>query len=401
MSKDKKWVKARHKVIKRWMYAYFSRKIPKVGDITWEEYNLDKGKNYIILFNHQTDYDQIVLGLSFPKVPIYYVSTEDFFSNGFKSKILRYAVNPIPIKKQTIDALAARRCVRVAKEGGTIAIAPEGNRTFSGITCNIKPSIAKLIKMIKLPIIFYEFSGGYGVQPRWADDVRRGPMHGSIKKILEYDDYKNLSNEELFEIIKNNLYHDDYTLKKTYNCDNLANYLERVFYLCPKCGMSEFVSEANKIRCKRCGLEATYNIDKTFASSDSAFIYKNPSEWFKAQEDYILNIDLNTFDGLICQDEVALYKVIYLKRKVLLDDKAIIELYKDKYIIKCKDKTYDFSFDDVFGVSVLGRNKINIYIGEDLYQIKPPVRFNAIKYAQVYYKYRIDIGKNEDKYLGF
>ena len=59
---------------------------------------------------------------------------------------------PIPIKKQTTDIGAVKNCYKVAKEGGTIAIAPEGNRTYSGKTLYMSPTIASLSKKIKLPI---------------------------------------------------------------------------------------------------------------------------------------------------------------------------------------------------------------------------------------------------------
>ncbi|MBR5797766.1 MAG: hypothetical protein IKY29_02310 [Clostridia bacterium] len=44
-------------------------------------------------------------------------------------------------------------------------------------------------------------------------------------------------------------------------------------------------------------------------------------------------------------------------------------------------------FDEVRVMSVLGRNKLNIYIGEELYQLKGGKRFNAVKYVNFYYHY--------------
>ena len=55
---------------------------------------------------------------------------------------------PIPIKKQTMDITAVKNCILVAREGGTICIAPEGNRTYSGRTEYMRPSIASLAKKL-------------------------------------------------------------------------------------------------------------------------------------------------------------------------------------------------------------------------------------------------------------
>ena len=59
---------------------------------------LKKDENVIILSNHQTDYDPILLSLAFNK-PIYYVGTDTLFSNKFVGSLLTYLFAPIPKKK--------------------------------------------------------------------------------------------------------------------------------------------------------------------------------------------------------------------------------------------------------------------------------------------------------------
>jgi hypothetical protein len=118
-------------------------------------------------------------------------------------------VAPIPIKKQTTDLNAVMNCIRVAREGGTIAIAPEGNRTFSGETVYMSDSIAPLAKKLKLPIALYRIEGGYGVQPRWSDVVRRGKMRGYVSQVIEPEEYADMKPQELFRRIAQGLYVDE------------------------------------------------------------------------------------------------------------------------------------------------------------------------------------------------
>ena len=106
----------------------------------------------LVLYNHQTAFDQFFVGMSF-RGPIYYMATEDIFSLGWLSKLLRWAVAPIPIRKQTTDITAVMNCIKVAREGGSLCIAPEGNRTYSGRTEYMSDSIASLAKKLKMPII--------------------------------------------------------------------------------------------------------------------------------------------------------------------------------------------------------------------------------------------------------
>ena len=151
----KKWMKFRHKVVRTLAYwVIYPYSVLKYG-IKVEKFKEQGNRPYLILFNHQTAFDQFFVGMAF-KGPVYYVASEDLFSMGWVSRLIKYVVAPIPIKKQTTDASAVMNCIRLAREGGTIAMAPEGNRTYDGKPVNINPAIAPLAKKLKLPIALIE-----------------------------------------------------------------------------------------------------------------------------------------------------------------------------------------------------------------------------------------------------
>ena len=79
-------------------------------------------------------------------------------------------------------------------------------------------------------------------------------------------------------------------------------------------------------------------------------------------------------------------KVIPYKKKIKLDKKAIVSVYNNRFTIKGKKVDMTIPFKDASATSVLGKNKLNIYIGSDIYQFKPVYkRFNALKYMNIYY----------------
>ena len=45
-------------------------------------------------------------------------------------------------------------------------------------------------------------------------------------------------------------------------------------------------------------------------------------------------------------------------------------------------------FSELGVVTVLGKNKLNVYHGERVYQIKGSKRMNALKYMNFYYRYK-------------
>ena len=59
------------------------------------------------------------------------------------------------------------------------------------------------------------------------------------------------------------------------------------------------------------------------------------------------------------------------------------------------------SFDEISSVAVLGRNKLNIYFGDKVYQTKGDKRFNALKYVNLYHRYKnVKEGNPNGEFLG-
>ncbi len=400
--KQKKWIKFRHRIVRNILYILlypYSR--IKYG-ITIEKFKEQKKTPYLVLLNHQTPFDQFFVGMAF-KGPIYYLATEDIFSMGFLSSVIRYLVAPIPIKKQTSDVKAVKQCIRVAREGGTICIAPEGNRTYSGRTEYMSDSIASLAKMLKLPIALYRLEGGYGVEPRWSDVVRKGKMRGFVSQVIEPEEYKNMSNEELFDIIEKGLYVDEAVADQEFHHKRRAEYLERAMYVCPFCGLSKFESGNEFCECKNCGAKIEYMPTKEIKGINCDFPFRFVADWYDYQKDFINKLDVNEYlTAPIYRDEADVFEVIVNKKKVPFKTKVNILLYGDRIVFdEGEQGELKLDFCNISAVSVLGRNKANIYCGDKVYQLKGDKRFNALKYVHIYYRHKnVTKGEKDEQFLG-
>ncbi len=400
--KQKKWMKFRHRVVRNVAYALLKPVAYAMYGIKVEKFKEQGNRPYLILYNHQTAFDQFFVGMAF-RGPVYYVASEDLFSNGFVSSLIRWLVAPIPIKKQTTDVAAVINCIKIAKEGGTLAIAPEGNRTYSGKTEYISPAIASLAKKIKLPILLYRIEGGYGVQPRWSDKTRKGNMRSYVSRVIEPEEYANMSNEELFSIIEEGLRVDEGVADAQFKSEKRAEFLERAMYVCPYCGLSEFESHGNEIECKKCHRKISYGEDKKLTGVGFEFPYQFVTEWYDAQKEFVCSLDITPFtDTPIYCDRAQLAEVIVYKRKQVLKKDAEIKLYGNRIVIdEGMAESVCFPFEEVTAISVLGRNKLNIYHDKRVYQIKSDKRFNALKYVNLYYHSKnISRGDTDGKFLG-
>ena len=399
--KDTKWRKPRHLFVRNTVYWIMRPYVHFKYGIKIEKFKEQEKRPYLILLNHQTPFDQFFVGMTL-KGAVYYMATEDIFSNGWVSKVIKYLIEPIPIKKQTTDVRAILNCLKVAKEGGSICIAPEGNRTYSGRTEYMSPSIVPLARKLGMPILLYRIEGGYGSEPRWSDVVRKGDIRVFCARAIKPEEYAEMTDDELFAIIRDTLYIDEARVDFEYRHKKLAEYLERAVYYCPYCGLSEFESHDDIIKCKKCNREIRYLPNKTLEGVGFDFPFKFIANWYDAQKDFMNSLDVTAYGSdTIYTDRARISEVLVYDRKVPLCLDAEITLCGNRITARGEGVDFEFPFDETTAVTVLGKNKANIYHGGKIYQLKGSKRFNALKYVHIYHRYKnITKGEENAEFLG-
>ncbi len=398
----KPWMAFRHRVVRNIAYAVLYPYSRLKYGIQVERFKEQGHRPYLILFNHQTAFDQFFVGMAF-RGPVYYLASEDLFSNGFVSSLIRWLVAPIPIKKQTTDLKAVKTCIRVAREGATIALAPEGNRTYSGKTEYMSASIVTLARKMQLPIALYRLEGGYGVHPRWSDGLRKGKMRGYVSCVIEPEEYGAMSDDQLMAAIEQGLYVDECAGDAVFLSSKRAEYLERAMYVCPFCGLSHFESHGNEITCQTCGKTVHYGEDKRLEGVGFDFPFAYTTDWYEYQKEFVNTLDVTQYvDKPLYRDTASLSEVIVYKKKTLLRKETSLALYGDRLVIgEGQSDELVLPFDELAAISVLGRNKLNVYRDKTIYQIKSDKRFNALKYVNIFYRYKnILRGDTDGKFLG-
>ena len=382
--KSKQWIYPRHRIVVPFLRECFRPIATWMYHIKIEKFRQENGRQYLVLANHQTGFDQFFPSFAF-KQHLYYVASEDIFSMGWLSKLIQWIAAPIPIKKQVTDIKAVMNCMRVAREGGSIAIFPEGNRTFSGETAYMNPAIAGLAKKLGMPIAFFKIEGGYGIQPRWSDVRRKGEMRAYVSCVLEPEEYKTMTNDELYQRICKELYQNEANSRHTYYHKNNAEYLERVLYVCPHCGITHFESHGDTVECSTCHRTAKY-LPTTEFSGDFPFHYM--LDWYRYQQDYINALDTRTLtEQPIIRDSCALYQVNLYSKKQCLAEKVELALYGDR-IEMTGGFVKTFRFGELETITILGKNKLDIYCDGVVYQIQSDKRFNALKYLNLFHRYK-------------
>lgn len=389
MKKKNQWMKFRHRIVKTLAYLILTPYSRIMYGVRVMRLPKEKRKQCLILYNHQTPFDQFFVGMAV-RGPIYYLATEDVFSNGWVSSLVRFLVAPIPIKKGAADVRAVLNCIRVAREGGTIAIAPEGNRTYSGKTEHINPSITDLILKLRLPVAFFRIEGGYGAQPRWSDVIRRGTMRAYFSRVMEPEEAAAMGKEELYDTICRELYVNEAKADGSFRHKKSAEYLERAVYVCPDCGLAPFESRRDTVTCQKCGKSVRYLPTKELEGVGTPFPFRFFNEWYEYQNGFVNRLDLPALRGeVLFTDTADISRVIVYQRKVPLAQNVRLSLCGDGILLEGgPEGTERIGFDEIAAMSVLGRNKLNIDHHGEVWQLRGGKRFNALKYMNLYYRYR-------------
>ena len=338
---------------------------------------LPKGA-YLIISNHQTTMDPFLLSLSF-KFPVYFLASDDLFNLKI-SPLIKYLVAPIPKSKSLRDVAAMRNVLSVIREGGAVGIFPEGNRTISGGQWEMTDAIAKLAKFLKVPLVIYNIRGGYGTDPRWGHAIRKGRSSGGVTRVLSVEELGALSNEQLFDLIKNELDVIDADSGVSFRSRKRAEYIERALYMCPVChSVSGIVSHKHKLKCNGCGTEAVYTQKLSISPAVEGF--ERIREWYEWEREEIVKA---VADGMRISDDGILFResIKFKKKKKLDGDRVSID--KDKLVIYSKTHERVFPLSEITALTMVGKKKFNFYHEGKILQVKGDKRFCAIKYVHIF-----------------
>lgn len=359
----------------------------------FQKFSLKDRDNYLILANHVNFLDPLVLEVTFDR-PVCLVSNADFFAlQAFR--LLTKLTPVIPIEKGALDLASVKKCVQYMRNGGNLALYPEGNQTFSGGLCYIKPSIVKLVRLSKVPLMYFTFQGGFGTKPRFGEGVRRGRMIGQVTAIRSVAEIVAMSDEELYRDILSNLDGEKIPSVVPFPSPKSAEYLERILYHCPVCGSrASLHSKGRYFTCAVCGLTTEYRDDLTFSCTDPRFPYRTVKDWFAGELDWLRDYDPPAGE--------TIYR----------DQNGVIELLKDGKFVKIAagdvvltDREFSVGkfrlpLAKIENMIPVTAQKLRILTKDASYRVDGPAGFGNIKYIHMFHRLRQLKDGVEDGYYG-
>ncbi|NPA67030.1 MAG: 1-acyl-sn-glycerol-3-phosphate acyltransferase [Chlorobi bacterium] len=335
---------------------------------------------YLVLGNHAGYWDPFITGYFLPRFT-HFVSSDAAFRNPVNRFFLK-KLGTIPKKKSIRDTKVIRDIISVIKQGENVGIFAEGTRTWAGNTLPVDPSIAKLIKMLNVPVTVPILKGMNLFNPRWAYKIRRTKVEIEYKLLFTEKDIKQLSENEIYEKFTDALQHDETEYqrikKHKIHSRKRAEYINHALYLCPECkAIDTFSAKGNDFYCRSCGYDI--HIDKYGFFERKSFgklYFDNIKDWFNFQQKKFAEIIEDkikkSYNDIIFEDKKSkVYIEAENKKKLIFAGTADIKLYPDKIKIdfKEKEKVVIMNFNDLQTINPQVKEQLEILYKNKAYRI--------------------------------
>ena len=384
----------RHDFAYKLTWALVHRPLSRMYNFEYE--TIDAGHSpYIVISNHLTNLDPLLIGLSFKK-SMYYVASDHVLRSGLKSKILNFLMSPIARAKTAQETQTVITIFRRLKEKCNICIFAEGTTSFDGETGEVQRTIGKLVKRAAVALVTYRFTGSYFTYPRWARFIHRGKMQGRLVQIYSPEKIASMTEDEIHAAIIKDIYVNAYAEQEKapveFRGKNPAEYLETVLYCCPKCGQfSTLKSRDDMLFCK-CGFQVRYNEFGYFETPGK----KEPPpfasilEWAKWQRQEVNalagkmeSLDSNT--PVFTDEDQRLFQITRASHNTLAA-KGKLVLFKDRLsVIEESGGAVEFPLKTIADIGVITMMTIIFSTNENkIYEIHSKHPRSALKYMEIY-----------------
>jgi 1-acyl-sn-glycerol-3-phosphate acyltransferase len=130
----------------------------------WGTHHVPKKGGAIIVSNHQSFLDPILLGVRLRR-PVSYMARSDLFSKPAFTWLIRQ-LNAFPVRRGESDLGAMKQAIARVQQGRVLIMFPEGTRTSDGNVHALQPGIGLLARRADVPVIPAVIDGSFAAWPR-------------------------------------------------------------------------------------------------------------------------------------------------------------------------------------------------------------------------------------------
>ena len=262
--------------------------------------------------------------------------------DGFVGKWrLMVGIGSIPKRKFTSDTSLYRQISHVLRKYKDIAcIYPEARYTPVGTTAILPDSLAKMVKLLGVPVVVMKYRGNHIHKPFWDyTKPRKVPLHATMTQVITEQDVKDLSIQEIDTIIKREFEYDEYKYLLENNLQITEPYraegLQKILYKCPVC-KNEHSMQTSKttLTCSACGASWTMQTNGKLQNTTNNKLpnkFEHVPSWYEWQREMVKQEILEGKYSF--EDDVHNYSLPHPKKFIDLGQAHVTHNYNDGFKI--------------------------------------------------------------------
>ena len=378
----------RHKFVYHFLRILIGWLIMVICNFKYKPHKI-KDKPVLILSNHNSDFDPLLMVISLKK-HFKFVASANIMS-GPVGKIIKFLAGPIPRGKGASADQTVQLIIDNLNAGIDVAMFPEGNKSWDGSTNFISRRTAEIFKQTRCGLVTYRFDGGYLRSPRWSRYSRRGRLISQVVGEYPYEQLKDLSVDEIYDIIVRDMqadafqYQDEHRLK--YRGKALAEGIENLAYLCPVCHRFDTIhAKGDEFWCE-CGMKGIYD-EYGYLQGEQIKEYNTTVKWNGFQKEWLKQhkdeLKKQTDEAISRDEGLHLYEIVNNER-ILLKDGLTASLYGDRMCIG-NDSDFELTMRwmDISKIGMFRNNALYLTYGDRRYELFRPDGFPLIKYFSLW-----------------
>ena len=352
---------------------------------------------FLILGNHSQVYDAFFVSAA-AKVHIRWVAGAVLFKLFGLKTLIGGWIGGIAKQQGRSDLYTIRAISQALKDGDTVGLFPEGTRTWDGESIGFDKAIAKLIKILRVPLVIVSLEGIYATKPRWADKKRVGSPKIRVLPPLSKEAIASMSKEEVYSYLVENL---SFSYRKWQEENHTpfkgkaqAEGLQRVLYLCPDCmSYSSLQTKKDSISCSKCAMTARLDAYDRFTTLQGTNPFIDVPQWHEWETEQLCKHLQNAKPNipLFPPSKGVLYQKGEDGKLFTLSKNFTLSATSEGIQVVCNNPVTatEFYFSKMQSMIINSKNTVEFYHDDKLYRIRIEKKGSPLKYVELFHLYTI------------
>ncbi len=346
--------------------------------VSWSrEYRKLRGP-YVLFGQHQLAWDPVLITLGGKHAP-HWVATDAIFRKKGLGWIMKNLAACIPTTKNMSDMETIKLIRMYAALGGKIGIFPEGQQTWDGRGLPPVPGTAKLLRFLKIPVVFVHSEGAYLTKARWNWGHNRRPIRFRYEVGITAAEIETMKLSEIEERLKTYLSYDEYALQKEkmipLSGEKRAENMELTLFTCPRClSLGKLESRGNRLSCSACDFHVDVDRYGFFDWGGEKNYFPYMYDWNDWQQEHLRTLARKALaeqsGAPLLEDEPVWLRTGYRRRPLARVARGRTLFYGDRLVFQDpRGEEHVFPLNGITGLNVFKQHFLEFHYQKKLYRL--------------------------------